>query len=154
MDGVTYVRELRARTGPLPLILSGACALLLRGEAVLLQRRRDTGGWGTPGGLCEPGESLEDTLRREVHEETGLSVLDPLLFTVVSGAGTFVRLPNGDEFYQVSAAYVVRRWEGVPRPDGTEGSELAFWPLDALPDGLGPVDRAALARLRVCVGMS
>jgi len=153
MDRVTYIRDLRARTGPMPLILSGACALLLRGEEVLLQRRSDTGGWGTPGGLCEPGESLEDTLRREVHEETGLSVLDSLLFTVVSGPDTFVRLPNGDEFYQVSAAYVVRRWEGVPRADGLEGTELRFWPLDALPHGLGPVDRAALAHLRVGVGV-
>lgn len=48
---MTYIRDLRARTGPMPLILSGACALLLRGEEILLQRRGDTGGWGTPGGL-------------------------------------------------------------------------------------------------------
>ena len=82
-----------------------------------------------------------------MHEETGLTVLDPLLFTVVSGPDTFVRLPNGDEFYQVSAVYVVRRWAGVPHADGLEGTELRFWPLDALPDRLGPVDRAALAQL-------
>ena len=88
-----------------------------------------------------------------MHEETGLTVLDSHLFTVVSGPDTFVRLPNGDEFYQVSAAYVVRRWEGVPRADGLEGTELRFWPLDALPHGLGPVDRAALAHLRVCMGV-
>ncbi|GGL10410.1 NUDIX hydrolase [Deinococcus radiotolerans] len=145
---MSYVRDLRARTGPMPLILTGACGLLLRGEGVLLQRRRDTGGWGTPGGLCEPGESLEETLSREVHEETGLTVREAQLLKVISGAGTFVRLPNGDEFYQVSAVYVVRRWEGAPRPDGTEGTELRFWPLAALPAALGPVDRAALTQLR------
>lgn len=47
---MTYIRDLRARTGPMPLILSGACALLLRGQEVLLQRRGDTGGWGHPAG--------------------------------------------------------------------------------------------------------
>lgn len=145
---MTYIQDLRALTGPRPLILAGACALLLRGQEVLLQRRRDTGGWGTPGGLSEPGESLDETLRREVHEETGLTLQGAQLLTVVSGAQTFVRLPNGDEFYQVTAAYVIRDWTGTLHPDGDEGHELRFWPLDDLPGPLGPVDRAALAAVR------
>jgi 8-oxo-dGTP pyrophosphatase MutT (NUDIX family) len=28
--------------------------------------------WGTPGGGCEPGESVEECARRELREETGL----------------------------------------------------------------------------------
>jgi 8-oxo-dGTP pyrophosphatase MutT (NUDIX family) len=32
--------------------------------------------WITPGGGCDPGESFEDAARRELMEETGLSVDD------------------------------------------------------------------------------
>lgn len=33
--------------------------------------------WATPGGALEPGESFEDGARRELAEETGLTIADP-----------------------------------------------------------------------------
>ena len=59
-----------------------------------------------------------------------------------------MRLPNGDAFYQVTAVYLVRDWEGTPGADGLEGVELRFFPLDGLPVPLGPVDTCATALLR------
>jgi ADP-ribose pyrophosphatase YjhB (NUDIX family) len=41
---------------------------------VLVIRRRDNGHWEPPGGVLEIGESFEEGVRREVEEETGLSV--------------------------------------------------------------------------------
>src|SRR4030042_1735838 len=57
--------------------LVGVGAVVFRGEEVLLVRRgqepaRDA--WSLPGGLVELGETLEGALRRELEEETGLSV--------------------------------------------------------------------------------
>jgi 8-oxo-dGTP diphosphatase len=48
----------------------------------LLTRRRDNRRWEPPGGVLELAESIEDGLRREVREETGLSV-DPVALTGV-----------------------------------------------------------------------
>ncbi|GGR04595.1 hypothetical protein GCM10008957_16850 [Deinococcus ruber] len=57
-----YIRDLRALIGHLPVNLLGASGLVLnkRGE-LLLQRRVGTQYWSVLGGLCELGETLEDT---------------------------------------------------------------------------------------------
>ncbi|GGM15928.1 NUDIX hydrolase [Deinococcus aerophilus] len=145
---MNYVRDLRAMIGHAPVNWVGVCALVLNARhEVLLQRRTDTGGWGTLGGVAELGEALEETLRRELLEEAGLTPITPEFLTVISGPQTYQKLPNGDEFYQVVAVYLVRQWTGTPTPDGEEGTELRFFGLEELPVSLGPVDGQALAGL-------
>jgi ADP-ribose pyrophosphatase YjhB (NUDIX family) len=51
------------------------------GRALLIQRR-DNHRWEPPGGVLELGESINDGLRREVREETGLEV-EPVALTGV-----------------------------------------------------------------------
>jgi len=43
------------------------------GRALIIQRR-DNGHWEPPGGILEHGETIENGLRREVYEETGLEI--------------------------------------------------------------------------------
>ncbi len=51
------------------------------GRALLLQRR-DNGHWEPPGGVLELDETIEDGLRREAREETGLDI-EPITLTGV-----------------------------------------------------------------------
>lgn len=59
------------------------------GENVLLIQRRDNGRWEPPGGVLELDETIEDGLRREVREETGLEIeIGPV-------TGIYKNLPRG-----------------------------------------------------------
>jgi len=60
-------------------------ALIFDGTKLLLVERGNEplkGYWSLPGGIVETGEKLEEAVRREVREETGLEVEPFALFEV------------------------------------------------------------------------
>jgi 8-oxo-dGTP diphosphatase len=68
---------------PLPCV----AAVLVRDGRVLLVKHKiepGYGEWGLPAGFMEWGESPEESLQREVLEETGLKCYSPKLLSVCS----------------------------------------------------------------------
>jgi len=64
----------------------GVGAIVICNGKILLEKRKSEPGrgkWSIPGGLVELGESLEETVIREVREETSLEVEKPELIDVV-----------------------------------------------------------------------
>jgi 8-oxo-dGTP diphosphatase len=59
-----------------PRLAVGAVVLREDGAVLLVRRARPpaVGSWTLPGGKVEAGETLEQAIAREVHEETGLRV--------------------------------------------------------------------------------
>lgn len=131
-----YVEDLRKIVGNRPLILVGSVVLIMNENGQLLLQHRAEGTWGLPGGLTELGESLEDTARREVKEETGLSIGELKLLDNFSGPEHYLKLNNGDELYSVTAVYLSRDVEGKLKADGVESRDVQFFDLDDLPIGL------------------
>lgn len=134
-----YIADLRKLVGSRPLLMCGACALVLDDEnRLLLCRRTDNDTWGLPGGATELGERLEQTAARETLEEVGLICHELTLFGVYSGPDLYYRYPNGDEVYNVTVSYLCRYFSGAVHVDRTEHTEAAFFPLDGLPQPIAP----------------
>jgi 8-oxo-dGTP pyrophosphatase MutT (NUDIX family) len=76
-DILGYIMELRKLLGSRPIIMIGACVVVLKDKAIHLQLRADNGLWGLPGGSMEPREEMKDAAIRELYEETGLIASTP-----------------------------------------------------------------------------
>ena len=98
--------------------------IVLRGNEVLLQNRvkDDWRGFAPPGGHIEPGESIVESVIREMREETGLTVKNPKL----CGVKQFP-IPEGR---YVVFLFLVKEYEGelVSSDEG----EMEWIPLDRL----------------------
>ena len=136
-----YIMDLRKLVGSRPLIMVGACVVVINKEnKMLLQLRKDNNCWGLAGGSLEMGESLIQVARRELYEETGLTPNKLELFNVYSGEDFYYKYPHGDEVYNVVTAYICSDYEGELKKDESEVQELHFYDLNELPLNISPPD--------------
>jgi 8-oxo-dGTP diphosphatase len=82
---------------------------------ILAVQRRDNGHWEPPGGVLELDETFEDGVRREVLEETGVSVRVDRL------TGAYKNLPRG------IIALVFRCTPTSGKPTPTDESQHVRW---------------------------
>ena len=80
-----------------------------------MQRRSDSGKLGLPGGCQELGERFQDTIVREIKEETNLDVReeDLELVDIVSGPSRKNEYPNGDVVINNTVLYCVKNYKGT-----------------------------------------
>ena len=110
----------------------GVGALIFRRDRVLLVERGKSplkGYWSLPGGAVETGERLEEGVRREVLEETGLVVKPVRLFTIFE---RIMRDKQGEaEYHYVLVDYLCRVTGGTLEA-ASDVSRVAWAPQTAL----------------------
>jgi 8-oxo-dGTP diphosphatase len=107
---------------PVPLIYVASAALIDADDRILVQQRPSSktmaGLWEFPGGKCQPEESPEQCLVRELQEELAIttwpSCLAPFTFTSY----------RYDTFHLVMFLFLCRKWNNIVQPQ--EGQVLKW----------------------------
>jgi 8-oxo-dGTP diphosphatase len=101
------------------------CIIRVNGRLLFIKRRNRPQGLALPGGFVDYGESVEDAVRREMREETGLELENLRQFHVYSD-------PKRDpRWHCVSVVFAA---DGIGRPNaGDDASEVVLADGDKVP---------------------
>lgn len=94
-------------------VLVSAVALIdVEGRILLAQRpegKSMAGLWEFPGGKIELGETPEQALIRELHEELGINTWDSCLAPLTFASHSY------EGFHLLMPLFACRKWEGTPQ---------------------------------------
>jgi ADP-ribose pyrophosphatase YjhB (NUDIX family) len=102
---------------------------------ILLVKRNTkpfVGYWALPGGRMDPGENIEQTIVREVKEETGLDV------SIVSKVGEYIEkgIKDDIDYEYYPTCFVVKPVGGEIKKQDSEIQEIKLFSLNELPKPL------------------
>lgn len=128
-------------------IVPAVYLLLRQEEQVLFARRFQTGymdgRYSLPAGHLDGGESLEEAMIREAHEELNIEIERHTLRLV------HVQSRKSDDYERVDFYFEANNWKGTPRiaePDKCD--DLSWFDVNSLPgtviEGVGRAVQAAL----------
>lgn len=126
-----FIVDLRRDIGHGELWLPGVTAVVRRVDEILLVKRADNGDWTPITGILDPGEQPAVAARREVLEETGVTVEVERLAWV--NAGPPVVHANGDRARYLDHCFSCRYVEGEAHVGDDESIEVGWFAVSDLP---------------------
>ncbi|MCM3598165.1 NUDIX domain-containing protein [Metabacillus idriensis] len=123
--------------------------VILNKKGELLLNRYTGGTWGIPGGILQLNESVEECIKRNVHEDLGIKLNTVLLIGVYSGMELNTNSEDGgDEYHIVAIGYLCSDYDGEISPDENQQIEAQFFKLDQLPEETDPFIKNKLVELK------
>ena len=116
----------------------------IRGDEVLLHRRvkdPNQGLWVAPGGKLEPDESPTECAVREMKEETGLEIKDPVL------RGIMTEVSPRPDYQWITFIFASERWSGALAPAAGIGEFKWVRTSEVFALEIPPTDRIFFARV-------
>lgn len=118
-------------SAPFPPTFNTTDAVVIQSGHVLLVKRKFSPGKGLlalPGGFIKANERIEDACLRELKEETGIRVAQPILRSSIKENKVFDYPGRSLRGRTITHAFYMKLADGeLPEVKGTDDAERAFW---------------------------
>ena len=132
---MSYITKIRKQLGKTKFI-HPAARILVENESgeILFIERVDNGQLGLPAGGLEEGETIIQCIKREVFEETGLTIENVAVIGISSNPKMeSVEYPNGDKIQYFTIEFYTKEWKGeIQIQDIREVKKAQFLPKEYL----------------------
>lgn len=135
----SYISVKRQKIGN-DLLIHPAARILIENEKgeFLYIIRVDNGNLGIPAGAFEPNETIVECIIREVKEETGLDIQNPIVIGISTNPNLeMVNYPNGDKTQYFTVEFYTNEYSGKLKDRTEEAKAIGFKPksfINQLPE--------------------
>lgn len=131
-----YWQSIRQAVGKETMIIPSAAGAIIHEGKILLVRHNVLKKWQIPGGLQEIGESIQQTVQREIKEELNLNLVAGSLIAIYSHPKWMIEFPDESKLQQLIFFFLM---EGEISPINIQTSEIAayqFFAPDEIPEDI------------------
>ena len=115
-------------------ILPGVAGAIIQAGKILLVRHNRLKQWQIPGGLQEIGESVQQTVEREIKEELGLELIAGPLISIYSHPKWTIEFSDKSKVQQLIFFFAMEGEISSIRLQTSEISDYHFFAPDEIPD--------------------
>ena len=129
-----YWQRIRNAVGKETILIPSAAGAIVHKGKILLVRHNQFKKWQIPGGLQEVGESIPQTVQREIKEELGLDLIAGPLISVYSHPHWTLEFPDESKLQQLIFFFLMEGELAPVQIQANEISDYHFFAPDEIPE--------------------